>query len=659
MHYNKHVKISMFFLCLLFLFISSFKAQNDSLLKIFISKKTVDSAKIKAAIKLCMSFSSNNPDSCILISSKAIELSNTSGFKKYIPMLFKLKGVAYVNKSDYKKSLEMYFDGIKAAERENNDKEVAAIYSNIGVNFWYQKDFKTALKYHAKSLEKRLILGDPKDISKSYNNMGTVLVDLGDHHKAIECYNKALRIKDSIGDRIGIANAQNNIGIVYEKLKKYGEAKKCYEKALAIFTKEEDKRGVLVCLTNLGVIYKQEGKFDIAVDYGKRSLSIAQEIDDKEDVKNAYELLALSSYKLKNYKDAYDYLHSYTIVSDSLKNENVVEEMQELEKKYQTEKHEQEIALLGKDNKLKDFEIAHHKTNRNYLLLIIILAFVIIIIAGFAFKKINLQNRILGLNKINIEQKNNILEYQKKEIIDSINYAKRIQYSLLANEEFITENVKEQFIYFNPKDIVSGDFYWAAKAGNNFYLAVCDSTGHGVPGAFMSLLSIGFLSEAIKEKDIFEPSSIFNYVRNRLIENISKEGQKDGFDGILLCINQQTKEITYSAANNAPVIISSEVLTVLPIDKMPVGLGERKENFKTYTINYLPGDLLYLYTDGYVDQFGGEKGKKFKSKQLIEVLKTNSVLALADQKEILANTFEVWKGIHEQVDDVCIIGLRL
>jgi len=175
----------------------------------------------------------------------------------------------------------------------------------------------------------------------------------------------------------------------------------------------------------------------------------------------------------------------------------------------------------------------------------------------------------------------------------------------------------------------------------------------------MSLLNIGFLSEAINEKDILEPNKVFDYVRMRLIESMSKDGQKDGFDGILLQINLVTKEINYAAANNAPILISDGNFIELEKDKMPVGHGERKENFKLFSVHAKQGDTLYLYTDGYADQFGGPKGKKYKYKQLNELIVSISDKNLTDQQDVLENNFNKWRGNLEQVDDVCIIGIKI
>jgi serine phosphatase RsbU (regulator of sigma subunit) len=274
-------------------------------------------------------------------------------------------------------------------------------------------------------------------------------------------------------------------------------------------------------------------------------------------------------------------------------------------------------------------------------------------------KMVNIRTSELQLEKRNVEGQKRVIEEKQIEIIDSINYAKRIQYALLAHDNFLSLHIPNNFIYFNPKDIVSGDFYWATKKDNKFYLAVCDSTGHGVPGAFMSLLNIGFLSEAINEKNIAKPNEVFNYVRQRLIDSLGKGEQKDGFDGILICIDRESKNITYSAANNKPILVSNQQIIELKSDRMPVGIGEKKENFNLYNINYTQGDYLYLYTDGYADQFGGPKGKKFKYKPLNELLLINHLKPEHEQKNILVNNFNNWRNNLEQVDDVLIIGIKL
>ncbi|HRH11710.1 MAG TPA: SpoIIE family protein phosphatase [Bacteroidia bacterium] len=258
-----------------------------------------------------------------------------------------------------------------------------------------------------------------------------------------------------------------------------------------------------------------------------------------------------------------------------------------------------------------------------------------------------------------VQNQNNIILHKQKEHIDSLNYAKRIQQTLLASDKFLTKYLPEHFLLFKPKDIVSGDFYWAAKNDSYFYLAVCDSTGHGVPGAFMSLLNMAFLNEAVNMRNIQEPHKIMSFVRERLITNLSKDGRQDGMDGVILCKNLKTGEFTYAAAHNAPVIISGDQIIEGEADKMPIGKGIRDEEFKLHVVNAKPGDILVVYTDGYADQFGGPKGKKMMYKPLKEKLKQFSTLPLSDQKQNLDSFFEEWRGDQEQVDDICMIGIKI
>jgi serine phosphatase RsbU (regulator of sigma subunit) len=267
-----------------------------------------------------------------------------------------------------------------------------------------------------------------------------------------------------------------------------------------------------------------------------------------------------------------------------------------------------------------------------------------------------------------ITQQNEIIQEKQKEIVDSIHYAHRIQTTILAKDEYLDRHLDDYFVLFKPKAIVSGDFYWATSRKNmeedhakehKFFLMVCDSTGHGVPGAFMSLLNISFLNEAISDKRISEPNEILNHVRKRLIRNISRDGGQDGMDGIVVCFDRLKNTITYSAAHNAPVIVRNKTLIEFSANKMPVGIGVRTESFTTYEIAFEKGDMLYMYTDGYADQFGGPNGKKFKYKTLNNLLVEISDKPVKEQKEILSMIFESWKGELEQIDDVCVFGVRL
>lgn len=268
----------------------------------------------------------------------------------------------------------------------------------------------------------------------------------------------------------------------------------------------------------------------------------------------------------------------------------------------------------------------------------------------------------LLFQKAILKQKD-IIEEKQKEILDSINYAKRIQFSLLASENLLNQNLPEHFVLFKPKDVVSGDFYWATPTADGFVFITADCTGHGVPGAFMSLLNISKLSQAINENKITRPDLILNNIRTEIIKALNTEGSeesKDGMDAVLCKLDIKNMKLQYAAANNSFYIIRHNELLICKADKMPVGIGH--DDSISFTFNEMAlekGDIVYTFTDGYADQFGGPKGKKFKYKQLEDVLISICHLPMKEQSILLNQKFEDWKGRLDQVDDVLIIGVKI
>lgn len=268
-----------------------------------------------------------------------------------------------------------------------------------------------------------------------------------------------------------------------------------------------------------------------------------------------------------------------------------------------------------------------------------------------------------------VEQKE-LIEEKQKEIVDSINYAKRIQSAMLASDHLFSKNLKNYFVLFQPKDIVSGDFYWAsAIAGGKFVLVTADSTGHGVPGAMMSMLNISCLNEAINERKHTSPAAILDHARQRIISSLaedgSEEGGKDGMDCSVIVFDFNENKLTYAAANNPVWIVRKNesgersILELKP-DRMPVGKHAKDSiPFTEQVIDLKPGDVIYTLTDGFADQFGGPKSKKFTYKRLKEILINISEKSSAGQKEEPLNDFSNWRGTQEQVDDVLIIGVKV
>jgi serine phosphatase RsbU (regulator of sigma subunit) len=283
------------------------------------------------------------------------------------------------------------------------------------------------------------------------------------------------------------------------------------------------------------------------------------------------------------------------------------------------------------------------------------------------FRITNKQKNLIQEKELETRNQKFVIEEKHKEITDSINYAERIQRSFLATKTILDEHLKDYFVFFKPKDVVSGDFYWGTKLSNgNFTLCTADSTGHGVPGAIMSLLNITSLEKAVETYD--EPKEILNATRKIIIERLkkdgSKEGGKDGMDCSLIVFDKAKNKITYAAANNPIWIIRkneeglAELVEAKP-DKMPVGKHERDTiPFLQNEIELLKGDVIYTLSDGMPDQFGGPKGKKYKYSKLKEFLIAISDLPMSEQHEKIKSEFENWKGELEQVDDVTLIGIK-
>ena len=621
-----------------------------------------DTDKAKTYFLLSKLYNDTDPRKGIEYLNLGYDLSLNSNNYRIQSDITNQIGYNYYFLADFNHSVEYFLKTLAICEKQNNKRGIAGCHNNIGSIYLELDDTSKALKHHLLALKMRKESTDEhsvNDVAMSYGNVGKTYFAMQAYDKAMEYYKLSLLSAKENGNKNREALMLNNIGSVLAEQKKYDEAYVYYNNAYKIYMDLESSENIALCLNNIAEIHFRKNELENAIDSYKLSLSYSEKLSALTDMKTSYDGLHNCYLKLNDFKTAHTYLERYIEVKDSIFSEENSSQINELLAKFDSDKKEQEIQLLQKDKEISSWL-------RNSLIVGSVLL-VFLVFSLYSRNRVKHKANVeLSIKNKNIEDQKQVVEYQKialevhqKEIVDSINYARRIQYALLANTDILKRNLPEHFVLFNPKDIVSGDFYWATEYDGLFYLAVCDSTGHGVPGAFMSLLNIGFLSEAIKEKDIKQPHEIFNYVRERLIETISKEDQQDGMDGILLCIDKATGSVTYASANNVPVLIRNGQLMELPKDKMPVGKGERTEGFRLHRINLEKGDNLYLYTDGYADQFGGPTGKKFKYKQLNSLLVESSSLSIEQQAFVLNKQFLDWKGKLEQVDDVCIIGIRV
>jgi serine phosphatase RsbU (regulator of sigma subunit)/Tfp pilus assembly protein PilF len=657
------------FFFVLLLFPSQINAQQkelDSLYRI-VNTSSSDTAIANAYVMITEYIGYEHPDTVLALCKKAIAITDKhttyknkeekKSFLRSRSNALNNMGLIYMNKGDISQALDHYFKCLAIME-ENNDKPgIVLSLNNIGGIYRNQGDNIQAMDYYFRALKLAKESGDKDGTAFSLGNIGIIYLNMKQYDQALASYFKSLAIRESIGDKVGTAMSLSNIGLIYDHKNEPKKAIDYYLRSLEKLRELNDKDGISYTLSNIANVYLDENEIEKAYKAGKEALEIAKEIDFPEDIRDAASVLQQIYRKQNRWKDALDMQDLYVAIKDSLVNEETRKTATKGQLRYEYEKAKLE---LEKEQEKKDVIRREEKRQQKLITLsVTVMLLLVLVFSIFLYNRFRVTNQ---QKQIIVEQKH-IVEEKQKEIIDSIHYAQRIQSTLLAQKELLNRYLPEYFVLYRPKDIVSGDFYWATEKDGRFYLAVCDSTGHGVPGAFMSLLNVSFLNEAVNEKNISKPNEILDYVRARLITAVSQDGGQDGMDGILICLenlnNEKEIKVTYAAAYNTPVLIKDQQLILASADKMPVGKGEKSSTFSLYSLQVKKNDIIYLYTDGFADQFGGPKGKKFKYKQLHENLLAGINLSMDLQKEKLDKTFSEWKGEMEQVDDVCVVGIKI
>lgn len=672
---------------------------QNSLESYLIAYKIADSLNIKSKISLTLNnlgYAYENIglfDKALEYYVKSLNIELTLKNKEGIAYEYLGIGNIYNQKGDYPKALDYLFKSLKIREEIGNKSEIAATLLSIGSLYYSIFDYKKALEYDKKVLAIQKEINNKNGICSVLQNIGIIYEATDDPDSALIFYDQYLTLSTEIGDQNGIANAYNSIaGVFYNK----GDLNKSIEylkKCLEIKTKIGDIEGVCNGYSNMGSLYDAMGNIPLAIKYHIKSYEMALADNSKEPIQYSAKTLSVLYAKQNQFQKAYEFQLIYQQMTDSLINEDNIKKITQLGMQYDFDKiqKEEEFKKLQIDIQHKA-EITRQRFIRNTFiigfLLMIILAFVIF----RSYKIKRRDNKILEQKNIEITQQKEEISTQRdeieaqrdeieaqrdlvtiqkehieeihKDVTDSINYAERIQRSFLANKKLLEENLSEHFVIFHPKDVVSGDFYWASilKDGK-FAISIADSTGHGVPGAIMSILNISSLEKAV-ELGFCNSSEILNHTRNSIIERLKKdgsvEGGKDGMDASLICFDFANKKFIYSAANNPIWVIRNNELIELKPDKMPVGKHEKDQiPFTQNEFTLLKNDLIYVFTDGLPDQFGGPKGKKFLYKQFKELLVRNSHKSMHEQGIAIDEAFINWKGENEQIDDVTVVGIRI
>ena len=582
---------------------------------------------------------------------QAIDFAVQAGDSNSVSSALSNRGIIYRRQGNLPMALDNYMRAAKIAETADDENMLVTVINNIGRVYSDMGDTANSLAYLLKSVAITKRINDLHSYESVLTNLGALYYSMGNYSEAMVQFNLALEVNKKTGDREQYARILDQLGTYYYSVRDTQKALISFEKSLAIYDSIHSRSGLAFTHLNLGQTYYNLRDYEKAEKNALLSYEYAQKIKSKDNICNAAKLL-YRIYKKKGDKlNALAMLEVYSRLRDSILTDQSRKAM--FKKQFQYEYDKQ--AALAKVEQEK-VTITHRITT----IAISVGLFLVIVFSAFLFNRF----RITKKQKLLIEEQKIIVDERNKEMLDSIHYAKRIQGALLASNTILKKNLPEYFVLYKPKDIVSGDFYWAQSAGNKFLLGVCDCTGHGVPGAFMSLLNISLLNETVIEKKITNPSSVLDNVRSSIISALNPEGteteSKDGMDSVLCSFDFQNMKMDFACANNPLWLLRNNSFTEFKPDKMPVGMhhGEALP-FTEHHFDLQKNDIIYLFTDGFADQFGGPQGKKYKYRQLNEKLLAISDKPMAEQKKILEETFESWRGSLEQLDDVLIIGIKV
>lgn len=592
-------------------------------------------------IKHCWKIINQEPGKAIIYAKTMVELGDSLHDSLMLANGFLSKGTIYQLIGDYPKSIFEMQQSVLIYQKMNDTSRLAIAYNNLGNTYRANKDYDNALTYQHKALDLRIKHGDSMHIRGSYINLCTIFFSKSEFRKAKSYMNLAMKWPaKSEGEDV---LSKMNMAAILTELNEIDSAKIWLNRAKDIAGEEPYYNAEINFL--YGGLLGREKKFNEAEKYFLDALNnaLASENTKKEEeietaLCNLYKQMGKPDKALKHYERS-------IALRDSMFNSEKALQVAFLNTEFEVNQKEKQIELLEQQKELNEIE-----RKRNLWIIYIILIGLIII----GTLAISIYKRSMDRKKLSDQ-----LLQKNKEITDSITYARRLQEAILPPISLFQKNLVDYFVLYKPKDIVAGDFYFFEQTGSHIIVAAADCTGHGVPGAMVSVVCSNALVRSVREFGITDAARILDKTRELMIETLSRnmEGIQDGMDISLLSINKSTNQATWAGAINPLILIRNKEIIEFKGDKQPIGISEASYTFASHPFSIEKGDKFYLFTDGFADQFGGEKGKKFKYKQLKELLLKNHAAPMNEQEVTLNQTFDHWRKGFEQIDDVCVIGI--
>ncbi|MGZ3930168.1 MAG: SpoIIE family protein phosphatase, partial [Bacteroidia bacterium] len=635
---------------------------------------TNDSLKSVAYISLTYAYKTE-PTKILDIAAEMAAYAETITSKKMKALWLRKIGAVYHKQNLYDKALEYGLQSASIYEELNDKAGLASCFNNIG-NAYAGKGTLTgdkilldrSIEYHLKCMQIRKETGDTLLLRNSYNNIAIGYMEKKEIKKALEYLNIAYKeYSKSPRDENGLEMVTLNMADAYLELGKSEKNPDYFRKSLSLYESQLKKFGdernprYTEALIRMGSIYIAMGDKAKALELLSKGMEAAKRTDDKEAMLDASDPLAELSEQSGDFKKASEYLHLFIALKDSMINESNSKNIEQMQALYQSGKKDREIERLNTDK-----AIQNEKLNRQRIAIFSTIGgLVLILVLGFVLlSRYNLKkkaNRQLSDAYAKIELKN-------RQITDSINYARRIQNSILPPDQELKRHLSSFFVFYAPKDIVSGDFYWFSKTGGYLFFVVADCTGHGVPGALMSMIGNTLLNEIINQKKIFDPGEILFHLNKGVTTALHQQEklltQDDGMDISICCISENDHtQLKYATANHSLFVKQKSGIRELTGDIFSIGgsiggqITENHRQFETRGLTLDKGDFVVMSTDGYYDQFGGTHDSKFL------VTKFEALILATDLERDAASAFkqafESWKGPQKQTDDILVAGFKI
>ncbi len=558
-------------------------------------------------------------------------------------------------KSENKDALELLADALGYFSSHTEEPGFAAVLYYTGNIYESFGDYETALDHCQRAYNAAALIRNQEMLGEVQSVLGLIYSRMSDYDRALKAYEESLRIREDMGDQMAAASSLNRIARIHTLTREYDKALETYSQSLAIREKLGQKGVLAWTYLGLASTYEAMELFDEAMAYYRKMLEGEHPCLDDRCRMQATLGLGRTLHKLKLDEEAIGcFERSLTLALRLGAKPLQVEAHYALADYYESAGHFEKALYHYKEYRSTRENVLNDET-RNRLKNQQI---------AFAVEKSEKEKEIFQLRNVELKLAYDEIHHKNQEISDSINYASRIQGALMPQNENLSNMFPEHFILFLPKEMVSGDFYWAAEVGKQMVFAAADCTGHGVPGALMSMLGISFLNEMVVERRQTNPGVILDQLRVEIIKALKQTGsegeQKDGMDIALCSYDPETNKLQYAGAYNPLYLVRNGMLEEYKADRMPISFypGDITP-FTTTSIQLQEEDAIYIFSDGYADQFGGPQRKKFKYKPLKELLELIHNKSMDQQKLVLYEKFFYWKRDIEQIDDVVMIGIRI